>query len=1118
MKSTWDVKSPDEGVVGRLQEELGIGHLLAAALASRGVDDPVKAREFLAPSLERDWHDPKLIPGLVETVDLIEAGVRRGASTLVFGDFDVDGITATAVMVLGLRAFGLEARPFIPRRQDEGYGLSIEAVDRIMGHAAPEEAVVPAPELVITVDCGITSAEEVAYLRELGVEVAVTDHHNPLDSVPQGVPVCNPRLDPECPSSQLAGVGVALKVIQELGSRFGKPDVWRGLIDLAALGTVADRMVLKGENRALVAEGVRLIREMPRPGIDASLRASGGSAAEATSTSLSFTLIPRMNAAGRMADALIAFDLLMCGDALEAEAIARTLEDVNAARREAEVVLSESAERQAASRYEGDHVLVLADRGWHEGVKGIVASRLASKFGVPTILFTIDGDLAHGSGRSVGKIDLFEALETVSDLTVKFGGHKYAAGVTVRADDIPTFRRRLQQYFASFPDEAFEPSVEVDALVGFEDLTMSQIESLSLLEPFGQDNPEPAFAICNAFISRAKAVGASKNHLSFSITNGVSNATAIYFHCAETEEYVRFSAPVDLVFSAQVETWRGNRQLKLRVKDMEPSTCDAGTPGREATEFLEALYRQAGPDMITQRVTVADYQEPAPPTREESAVWSICEPGECEPDECEAPDLIETLCAALEGREIRLHRAQRIALENLDAGVSTLLVMATGRGKSIVFYAHAARLAIAQGKQSIFIFPLRALVNDQAFHVGQSFARLGLTVQTLTGETPLEDREKIYASWESGEASVLLTTPEYLEFHQERLSATDKVGFIAVDEAHHIGNTRLDIRPTYSRLSFLQERFPQATVLAVSATAPAPIANRIIEALGIRKVVTDNTVRENLRLDDKRSIPDRDTHLATIVAAGEKTVVYVNSRQATIDIARALRKALPDLAMSIAFYNAGMSREVRVRIEDLFRSGEIKTIVATGAFGEGVNVPDIRHIVLYHMPFSPLAYNQMSGRCGRDGRPSTIHLLFSKEDKAINIELLERFSPPRERLVLVYKAIRQIGGNACAPVGEDELLELCRSQPEGRRMDIVALRVSLGIFLELGLLGFADGDASSGKVVLRPEAGKVEMSDSVRFCEGQVDMEAFVGFADWLMIEEPGGLLAGINRPLLPGL
>ncbi len=1113
MRNNWDVQKPNEGDVRLLCDDLGIPRLLACSLVSRGISDPDEAERFLTPSLERDWKDPLSIPGLSEVVDVLEDAVRRQRRTLIFGDFDADGITASAVMLLGLRACGLEAHAFIPRRQDEGYGLSCEAIDRIMGLShngkpAEEPPFIPPPELVVTVDCGITGAREVDYILSLGLDAAVTDHHNPQDDMPIGIPVCNPRLDPDCPSGDLAGVGVALKVIQVLGSRFNKPGIWRGLVDLAAIGTIADRMPLWGENRALVAAGMKMIRENPRPGIMRSLELAGDDAHETTSTSLSFSLIPRINAAGRVADASKALDLLLCTDPLEAMDLAAELEEINTQRRQAEVELSDCAEEAIASQYHGGRVLVLANEGWHEGVKGIVASRLANCYGVPTILFTVQDGMAHGSGRSVGSVDLFEAVSQASDLVESFGGHKYAVGVTVRFENIDAFRTRLEEYFEKLPAEEFVSSIEVDGTLDFDDLTMEQVESLSRLEPFGQDNLEPLFCISDAFINRARAVGAKKNHLSFSITNGVSDAAAIYFHCDETDEYSSFAAPVDLVFSVQVEEYRGRRQIKLKVKDMVPSTQGDRCDHADLISFLDELYEGISRQRDAARPVNPGYSQPV---REEEAVWILPTDDE---EHIGSYDINQELSVALTGkRELKLHPAQRRALECLDDGKSTLAVMATGRGKSLIFYIHAAKAALMDGMQSIFVYPLRSLVNDQCFHIGQCFARLGMTVQILTGETPKADREMIYESWSEGETDVILTTPEFLSVHRDRIYNSGCVGFIAVDEAHHIAQDNEMHRPVYSRLGFIKERFPHATVLAVTATAPDEVADTIVNTLGLSEIVVDPTVRTNLILDDRRAIQDRATYLATLAAKGEKMLVYVNSRQSSIDVARMLRKRLPDMAMQIGFYNACLSRDARLKVESLFRDGELTVVVATSAFGEGVSISDVRHVVLYHMPFNPLSYNQMSGRCGRDGRPAEVHLLFDEGDASINRELMRRYCPTREELKLLYKVTRQRNDVLGRPVSEDELLDACLLQ--GARMTVESVRSAMAVFTELGL---ADSKVAGGVKVFKMHSGsrKVDLESSARYREAHMELESFDGFAKWLMEERADSLLEGVNRPLIP--
>ncbi|MFR2865543.1 MAG: single-stranded-DNA-specific exonuclease RecJ, partial [Eggerthella lenta] len=428
MSAQFKIKAADPASVVRLERELGLPRFIAATLVARGIDNPAAVHRFLAPSLERDWLDPYIIPGLSDVADALEAAVKRGDHILVFGDFDLDGISATTVLTRGLRALGAQATPFIPLRFEEGYALSQAAITRACSFG---------PDFIVTVDCGIACKAEAAAVVEAGLGLAITDHHEPVDLVPEGVPVADPKCDANCPSSILAGVGVALKLVQVLGGRLGQPHLWRDFTDFATLGTVADLMPMRDENRALVSDGIARMNAAPRPCIAALLATSGAADKPVSATNLSFSVIPRLNAAGRMGDAQLALDLLMTDDFEEANRLATKLESVNDQRRAIEAELSEIAKAQAAEIYHGQRALVVSGESWHEGVKGIVASRLVNTYGVPSLLFTIDGDEARGSGRSVGQVSLFSAVESASDLLRRFGGHDAAVGVTLPADKLP---------------------------------------------------------------------------------------------------------------------------------------------------------------------------------------------------------------------------------------------------------------------------------------------------------------------------------------------------------------------------------------------------------------------------------------------------------------------------------------------------------------------------------------------------------------------------------------------------------------------------------------------------------------------------------------------------------
>ncbi|MCD8200361.1 MAG: DHH family phosphoesterase, partial [Coriobacteriaceae bacterium] len=381
----------------------GLRPLTARLLISRGYETPEAVERFLAADLQREWVDPDRISGLSDVADVIEETIRSSGRILVFGDYDADGVTATATLMRGLKSLGADVCGLIPHRYDEGYALSDAAIERALTFE---------PDLIVTVDCGISCAPEVEDLKARGVRVVVTDHHEPGEQVPSGIELCDPKRDTESPSHDLAGSGVALKFICELGSRFGKPDLWRDYTDLVTLGTIGDLMLLVGENRALVADGVARIRNNPRPALDALLVASGVDSKDVSSDRLAYSLIPTINAAGRMGDATDALDLLLCDDAEESRLLAGELVEINQRRRKAEAELTKQVEERLETEFSGEEVIVVAGEGWHEGVKGITASRIARKYKRPTFIFTIEDGHARGSGRSYGNLNLFKAAST----------------------------------------------------------------------------------------------------------------------------------------------------------------------------------------------------------------------------------------------------------------------------------------------------------------------------------------------------------------------------------------------------------------------------------------------------------------------------------------------------------------------------------------------------------------------------------------------------------------------------------------------------------------------------------------------------------------------------------
>ena len=1200
-ETPWSLLPADPAAVELLARTTGLSRTTARVFVARGIATAEQVERFLSPSLDRDWLSPSLIPGLDEGAERVAAAVRGGEHIVVFGDFDLDGVSASAVAARGLAAMGAKVSAIVPHRFNEGYGLSAAAIDRLL---------LLEPDLVVTVDCGISSSAEVTMLAERGVAVVITDHHEPGDLLPVGVPVADPKLDPDnCPSCDLSGSGVALKLIQAVGGLLGFPEVWRGLTDLATLGTVADIVPLTAENRALVADGVHRMRKEPRVAL-ASLAAVGGVTPDALSSdNVAFVLAPRLNAAGRMADPQIALDLLMTDDPARAEELSATLDELNRLRQAAEADLAEAAIALAERTFHGERALVVAGEGWHEGVKGIVASRLTSRFGVPTIVFTIEDGVALGSGRSKGSVDLFRALEACGELLTRYGGHAAAVGCALPAEQVDAFRECLLGYLDALPAEQFETEKCVDAEVELSQISVELGAEFALMEPFGHGNRTPLLAACGVFMNGRQRVGKLGNHYKFMAYDGVASVPAISFRCPNIDDLLAHETAVDLVFEATVDEWRGKTRVQLRVRDVHPRVARIDAP---AYELVEDLFAKA--DEILAREEYAGIEEAAAfhtklagvtfegrqdalerltagaPLRLERQPHNEYDANACalfDPHGDQVGFFNRRLAAALapaidagvaydvevtevtggeEGRSLgvnvlvsrrdasraeedraeqraarraqlseltaqeldteltgafigerSLHDAQSQALAHLSAGESTLCVMATGRGKSLIFHLHAARTALRQGRASVFVYPLRALVADQAFHLEEVFAEVGLAVRTVTGESSLPDRDEAFAELKAGALDVVLTTPEFLHLYSERFAAAGKVGFLVVDEAHHVGMARAGHRPAYARLGEAASILGDPTVLAVTATADDATAQAIRELLGVTAVVLDPTVRENLEVVDKRDAQDKDGYLAALVAKGGKTVIYVNSREQSVKLARMLRKRVPDVAMRTAFYNGGLARSARHAVERAFRAGEVSVIVATSAFGEGVNIPDIRNVALYHLPFNDVEFNQMSGRAGRDGAQARIHLLYGGRDARINEMILSSLAPGRDDMAALYVVLRELAA-AEGPgfeITNAELAVRCKKAQPKFSLDERGVSSALGIFRDLAFV-VGEGHGAFRRLTFTPSASKVELESSVRYAEGLEEIGEFAQFKSWALTAESDELLARFNRPILP--
>lgn len=540
--------------------------LVVQVLYNRGLVEPAAAMAFLEGSFESD--DPFQLRGMDATVSRLRQAIREGELISVYGDFDTDGVTATALLVLTLRALGGQVQPYIPHRVDEGYGLNCEALAELAAQGV---------RVVVTVDCGIRSPVEVAFARQRGMEVIVTDHHMPGDEPLEALAVINPR-QPDCPYpyKDLAGVGLAYKLAQAL-LRTNREAPLAGpvglreddLLDLVALGTVADLAPLTGENRALVIRGLRQINSEPRPGVEALMTCSGLRPGQVDAMAIGYALGPRLNAAGRIAHAKTAYKLLTTEYPEEAKRLAEQLNDLNQERQQLTAEAQERAQEIAYTQESGRPLLFIAAPDFRAGVVGLVASRLVEEFYCPVVIVEQGEETSRGSARSIPEFHITRALDTCADLLLQHGGHALAAGFTARTSDLPTLKARLlERAAAELAGVERAPSLAIDAEVPLREMSWQLWQELQRLQPFGEGNAEPLFLSRGAQVRRYRTVGTDGAHLKLLLSDGHLVWDAIAFWQGEWAD--RLTNSVDIVYNLQLNEWNGQRRLQLNVRDLRP--------------------------------------------------------------------------------------------------------------------------------------------------------------------------------------------------------------------------------------------------------------------------------------------------------------------------------------------------------------------------------------------------------------------------------------------------------------------------------------------------------------------------------------------------------------------
>ena len=559
MKRIWRVKEQNKAAQDALSRSMNISNIAAQLLINRGIDDPEKARSFLTSPLS-STHDPYLLKDMDRAMDRIKHAIRSREKIQVFGDYDVDGVTGTALLTIFLKAIGADVTPYIPHRVDEGYGLNMPAIKK-----AKEDGV----GLIITVDCGISAFDEISYAAKCGIDIVITDHHAIVGGrLPGAAAVINPhREDSEYPFKYLAGVGVAYKLVKALAidTDFDAD----GLLDLVCLGTVADIVPLTGENRIFVKHGLKKLSARGRAGLRALADVSGLGEKEITAAHIGFMLAPRINAMGRIGSSLKSLELMLTDDNSEAVTIARMLDEENRNRQQKEAAILEDAlakvEREI--NFSKHKVIVLASDNWHPGVVGIVASRIVERFYRPTILIALNGDHGKGSGRSIDGFHLFDHLTKASDCIEEFGGHELACGLSIKRDKIDEFRDRINMSAGGIlSEDLFSPKMSIDMDIPLSSLSEVLIDELGSFLPFGAKNPRPVFSSTGLNVKSAPR-RIAKGGFKMLVSDRETTVEAVSFGRGG------LTAPslgdkIDVAYVPSINSWQGINSIQLEIRDI----------------------------------------------------------------------------------------------------------------------------------------------------------------------------------------------------------------------------------------------------------------------------------------------------------------------------------------------------------------------------------------------------------------------------------------------------------------------------------------------------------------------------------------------------------------------
>lgn len=1004
MRFEWILRSPKEENIRRLIDEFKIPEILAILLVNRGIVDSKDVSYFLHPE-SAEFIDPYKMKGVKEGVELLLKS--RGDKILIYGDYDVDGVTGTALLYKILKKLGWNVGYYIPNRMEEGYGLTMGIMEKMADEGFGT---------LITVDCGITSVEEIKHAKSLGIKVIITDHHEPKDEIPPADVVVNPKIpDDPYPFKGLAGVGVAFKFLKALIDSMGEDIDLEEYLDLVALGTVGDIVPIVNENRIIVKKGLEMLRRTKNIGLRVLMESIGIDMKNTTVQDIGFKLVPRLNAAGRVDDASIAIELLLTEDESRARELAEILIQHNLRRQSiGNEIFSEALKKIEELKMDEDRAIVIASKGWHPGVIGIVASKLINRFYKPTFLISVDEEgTGKGSARSIEGVNMMELLSEASDLLEEYGGHRMAAGFTIREESIPEFRRRMNKILSKYPSEIFKPKILIDAELSLKDLNEDLLNIIEILGPYGQNNPEPIFVFRDLNMEHFKLPQSNSDFVKMIVSQDGRKMEVVSFNGFRFED-MKFFKPqllkIDLVGSIRKRFDHGIPIMNIQMIDMKLKVESPFL--NEDGRFVAQILRKEHNVSNSSEIYLDDVRD-----------------------------------------FMRDNLFKNELMKKLEEP-SDVLMLVDPRTKYLILCGEVLR-NIESEKRLLIL----SSTNLELYHVYN-------TLKRFFGGF-MDYRNSMNNGLKKGlNSPVVFSTLPYFSRYSNSFSNFDSL--ILVEPFYYNYESHFTFERMKEFLEWLEGVFER--ILFVGSVFTDKRALELERIFDPRYVVKEINRRKEIGLIDLRNTRNKMEYIENLIRENETLVIVVTSPQKTIEIAKKLGKKFPDLFKvgGIVLYNEYLDPSHMKRIENMLKKNRVKVVVMTPNV---VNVPlqdSEVNVIYYDAPRFP--DELLTPVYAVSSKMVVIHLLFGEDDVGANMELINSLFPDRSRILQVWGMVRNLRQSGEHRGGENEIAEVLFKRGIIYRKS--HLKIFMNILKDVGAFekGYLNGLENS----LRYEEGVLE--------------------------------------------